>query len=418
MRRRFIIPLFILLLLSLLVSACGPKATTIPPLNAALSELQGTVLAKQSGQADFTRVSGGFVLQQNGQLQTGDDGRVRLDLSTGTIIRISHSSLFTLVSNTPNSSNSLSSNFKLDIGQIFIILNSGSADVQTPSGVASVRGSYLMVQVVEGGGVKLTCLEGNCNIKNDSGDFPLTTGQSAFILNANTAPFVQTMSDAEVQQWLNDNPEATVVVPTLTAPADTNTPEATATKTEVTPTDTSEPTATDTAAPTATSVTPTDTPVYYPPPAPTKKPADTPTPTATPNTNALTVYISNFDINQQGRNVHVQPGGKVTVRFIYLLWNQSDCAGCIDQLVVGLDNGQVKTGYGCGYSGIPGLYPGTGPNYHSSSAVTFSAPDVPGSYPVGISLLQYYDCSWTPQYGALPYYGGGIYGVYGSITIP
>jgi|GEM_PF-6577192 len=417
MQKNFIV---VVLSLSVMLSACGRQATAIPaipPLSAALSELQGTVMAKQSGQSDFTHISGGYVLGQNGEIQTGDDGRVRLDLSTGTIIRIAPTSLFTLISNTPTG-NSLSSSFKLDLGRIWIILTGGTADVQTPSGVASVRGSYLMVEVVSGGGVKLTCLEGTCNIKNASGDFPLITGQSAFILNAQTPPFVQTMTEAEIQQWLAANPEATLVIPSLTAPAPSATTQSTAAS-----------------APTAIEVPPTAVP-YVPPqplqdsiivPTPTSvpyvpsQPPEGPTivPTPTPDHNALYLDVSNISINGGRFNVNVSAGGPVTVNFIYKLWNQADCRDCIDQLLVGLDNGGTKTGYGCGYDAIPGAFPGTGPGYHNSNPpVTFNAPAASGTYPIGISLLQYYNCTnSTEPLGALPFYGGGIYQVIGSITV-
>ncbi len=189
----------LILLGAFLLNACGSKpAAVIPPLSAALSELQGTVLAKQAGGADFTRVAGGFILEQNGQIKTGDDGRVRLDLSTGTIFRLAPSSLFTLVSNTPTS-NGLSSQLKLEAGKLWVILNGGSVDVDTPSGVASVRGSYLMVEILPDGAIKLTCLEGQCHLHNDSGDYPLSTGQDAIVLNVKSAPFVQQMSEQDLQ---------------------------------------------------------------------------------------------------------------------------------------------------------------------------------------------------------------------------
>jgi len=406
MRKKVI---FILLSLSLILSACGKKAAPIPPLSAALSELQGTVMGKQTGQSDYTRVASGYVLEQNGEIKTEDDGRVRLDLSTGTIVRIAPSSLFTLVSNVPTANNSLSSTFKLDLGQIWIVLSSGTADVQTPSGVASVRGSYLMVEVVPGGGVKLTCLEGSCNIQNASGNFPLTTGQSAFILNTQTAPFIQTMTEDEVNQWLAANPEATLVVPSLTAPAPSATAENTATSaptaTSVPPTATTVP-ATATSAPTATNPPPAA--VYIPPQPPQGAPP------ATPDPNALYFDISNININGGRFNVNVSAGAPVTVNFIYLLWNQANCQSCIDQLVVGLDSGQGRTGYGCGYDSIPGGYPGSGPSYSSATPITFPAPDVPGTYQVGIDLIQDFSCSQ-----AMPAFGtSASYKVIGSIVVP
>lgn len=411
MKRDSFLLVYAFLSFSLLLNACGSKPAAIPPLSAALSELQGTVLAKQAGQSDFTRVPSGFVLEQNGQVQTGDDGRVRLDLSTGTIFRVAPSSLFTLVSNTPTDKG-LASKLNLEKGKIWIILSGGSVDVETPSGVASVRGSYLMVEVIDNGAIKLTCLEGDCNLRNDSGDFPLITGQTAIVLNAQIPPFIQNMTDQEVQEWLDANPEAVIVVPSLTLPAPSVTTEPTFTSIPDTatsePTSTTEPTAT--TAPTATFQS-----SYNPPP---QKPPKPPPPTPTPDPNALVYLVSNIDINGGRFGVNVSPGGSVTVKFIYIIWNQADCPGCIDQLVVGLDDGGIKTGYGCGYDssidGIPGVYPGTGPSYSSSTPVTFSAPTAPGTYSVGIDITQQYGCDSF----ALAAYGGPNYKIIGSITVP
>lgn len=399
MKRKPIVFICILLSFTIIFTACAPKATAIPPLSAAFSELQGTVMAKQTGQADFTRVSNGFILEQNGEIQTGDDGRVRLDLSTGTIIRIAPSSLFSLISNTPTG-NSLASSFKLDIGRIWIVLTSGSANVQTPSGVASVLGSYLMVEVVEGGGIKLTCLEGSCNIKNESGDFPLVTGQSAFVLNAQTPPFVQQMSEQEVQEWLNANPEATLVVPSLTLPAPSATTESTAT---------SEPTATDvpstaTSAPTATNIPPTAT-SYVPAPPPTKKkrpPVDTPTATTDP-TQGYGYTISNVLFNNTSNNITVAPGAQFSVDLDYQIWSAVECPSCIDQLVIGLEGSGVY----CAYNGIPGIYPGA--SGHDTNSLT--APTTPGTYPIGVHYDLQYSCN-----NALPNYGSSDTTI-GTITV-
>ena len=112
---------FISLLLVVLdlLTACQPKSTPPPTLvsslSATLKEITGTVTIKQSGASSFSPASIGMELQPNGSIQTGEDGRARLDLSTGTIIRVAPSSLFTLTSNQP-SNGSLSTQLNLKAG--------------------------------------------------------------------------------------------------------------------------------------------------------------------------------------------------------------------------------------------------------------------------------------------------------------
>lgn len=90
--------LFVFLAIVLVLAACKPKAEATP-LSAALSELTGTVDTKRAGEETFSPASADTVLEVNGQVQTGDDGRVRLDLSSGTIIRVGPSTFFTLTGN-------------------------------------------------------------------------------------------------------------------------------------------------------------------------------------------------------------------------------------------------------------------------------------------------------------------------------
>jgi hypothetical protein len=195
----------------------APEAsqTPAPLLSATLSELTGTVQVLQPAEEAFSSAANGQILQVGGHVQTAADGRARLDLSSGTIVRVSPSTLFTLVDNQQSGEEDLLTRLKLDIGQIFIILTGGRLDVETPSGVASVRGSYLMVQVLATGGVKITCLEGVCELAGLAGSATLTTGQSAVISDDGSLPVVSRITEAEVREWLGVNPEATVVIPLL-----------------------------------------------------------------------------------------------------------------------------------------------------------------------------------------------------------
>lgn len=206
---------FIVLVCALLLitSACQPTPATTSPLSAGLTELSGTVNLKDSPDADFIQAAAGMSLIVNGQVKTGEDGRVRLDLSSGTIIRLVPSTLFTLESNEP-AGDGLATKLKLEIGKIFIILNGGSLDVETPSGVASVLGSYMMVEVDPlTKDALVTCLEGNCSATNPAGTVKFTDGQKTVLFHAGPdgkyeAPELLNMSEGDFQTWLDENPEA------------------------------------------------------------------------------------------------------------------------------------------------------------------------------------------------------------------
>ncbi|HUH98818.1 MAG TPA: FecR family protein [Anaerolineales bacterium] len=210
---RFLISLTLVILT--LLTACQPQAASQPApalaLTATVKELTGSVTIKQPGAASFSPASPGMELQVNGSIQTGDDGRVRLDLSTGTIIRVAPSSLFTLTANQP-SNGSLSTKLSLSLGGLFVILNGGSASVNTPSGVASVRGSYLSVFVDPSTQtVVVTCLEGQCGAGNSAGNTDFGTGQEVTLFSCTagqcSVPNVGPMTPEEFQNWLDNNPD-------------------------------------------------------------------------------------------------------------------------------------------------------------------------------------------------------------------
>lgn len=237
MQKLWIIPVLFLSFL-LLVSACQPQPTqTAASLTGLLSELSGQVNAKQASEADFHAASNGDALSVDGQVQTGEDGRARVDLSSGTILRLAPASLFTLNSN-EETEGGLATKLKLELGRIFIILNGGSVDVETPSGVASVRGSYMMVGIDPlTQDVIVTCLEGNCS----AGGIEFTQGQKVVFQYDSTSgkylpPRLEPMTEEDFELWLQYNPEARSILNQIAAAraTPTRTPLATPTPTSQT----------------------------------------------------------------------------------------------------------------------------------------------------------------------------------------
>ncbi|HEX2696896.1 MAG TPA: hypothetical protein VHM28_04260 [Anaerolineales bacterium] len=193
--------------------------STVPFLSATISDVSGRVSSKQAGDKDFSNASLGTVLQPLGQVKTLDDGRARLDLSSGTIVRVAPSSLFTLESNTPVQ-DGLSTVLNLDLGKLFIILNGGSLDVKTPSGVASVHGSYMMVSIDPYFQTTIiTCLEGHCSAENPAGTIYLTTGQKGILYFSSngkfTKPIITKMTQDDYNTWAINSPESKTLMSSL-----------------------------------------------------------------------------------------------------------------------------------------------------------------------------------------------------------
>jgi hypothetical protein len=204
--------LFFLMGFALILTACGGGENGT--ITAKIAEAEGGVEAKQPTESAFSTAKVGLVIEEMGQVKTMDDGRAKLNLPNETIVRVTPMSLFTLESVTDSNSR-----FKLDVGTLWIILSGGKLEVDTVSGVATVRGSYMSVTVDETSGeVYITCLEGTCEVSNDTGSVTLKTGETARIKNANTAPVSGLMTEYDVQYWLAENPEAILVVDELGVP--------------------------------------------------------------------------------------------------------------------------------------------------------------------------------------------------------
>ncbi len=198
-----------------------PSPTPDPALNATLNEVAGSVEAKDLPESDFSTAADGRTIQEEGQVRTLEDGYTRVDLSTGTLIRMAPSSYFTLVENQPEEE-SLLTRIKLELGKIWVVLNGGSLEVETPSGQASVRGSYMMVEIdPETQEALVTCLEGNCRLENAAGILELTNGQRARLHPPDLPegelhlPPIENMSERDFAEWLFFAPEAEQIFPQL-----------------------------------------------------------------------------------------------------------------------------------------------------------------------------------------------------------
>lgn len=182
------------------VSTAAPAAAR----NAVLTSLINQVLARPAQDADFSPAQEGQSIPENGQAKTEQDSRASLVLHPeGTAIRIGPNTLFT-VQALSSPDESPSSRIRLFFGEIWIALSGGEMQVETPSGVASVRGSYLNVRFSPSTGeLLINCLEGKCLLANKEGLVQLTGGQSSRIPGRGKAPERPCgMMEQEFMEWV------------------------------------------------------------------------------------------------------------------------------------------------------------------------------------------------------------------------
>lgn len=267
-------------LIGVVILVALPSKAASLDLNAKLSEITGTVEVRNTPQDTYSPVNDGFILKLVQQLQTQQQSRVRLDLSTGTILRLGQSTIFSL-SPSEAANGGVLARLEMQVGKVWIVLKGGSLDVNIPGGLASVRGSYMSVWVQhDTNKVTVCCLEGTCAYKNTAGTAGLTSGQKIISTDTNIAPVVQPMDQTDIQDWIDNSPESAGIIPQVLQLLGLSMGSATPTLT-ATPTGTA--TATPTPTPTATPTT-TPTPTFglgTGIPLSTLYPFGTPTPTRT-----------------------------------------------------------------------------------------------------------------------------------------
>ncbi len=107
-----------------------------------LTDLPSDVLTRPTAGAPEGQAYIGQVLQVGGTVRTLGRGNARIDLSDGTIIRVSPKSMFTITALDPVSP---ITRLTLLLGKVWVTLTGGTMNVETPVGVAAVRGSYMGV---------------------------------------------------------------------------------------------------------------------------------------------------------------------------------------------------------------------------------------------------------------------------------
>jgi hypothetical protein len=213
------------LLTSFLLSACAAPATpappTVQPRTAQLSELQNSVSARDTGTVEWATASAGSLINVSGGVRTGDESRARLDTSEGSIIRIAANTEFELLE-FPAELNNPITKLRLEAGKIWIIvseaLGDGNIEIETPTGIATVRGSLMSVeQTATSGTMQITCLEGACRLRGNSGQFiTVPPGQQSDIPAPGQNPTApQPMTLTQIQEWQSNVPEAVAAATNL-----------------------------------------------------------------------------------------------------------------------------------------------------------------------------------------------------------
>jgi LysM repeat protein len=251
--------------------------TAVPERAATLLEATGTVETRSSENAAWTPAVQGQLFSEGSQLRTGPGGRAVIGLTEGSHIYLGESTEIAITLLNPYLDSQLT---VLDLkgGRTWVLLPSGSLDVQTPFGIATARTANLSAEYIpDSRTVNITCLQGICGF----GSILIPSGYK--LSNAATNESPEPMEMADLGAWGQAVPEATQLAYLVTEAAAQGSATLPVVATS-TPSRTASPSATSTATqlPTSTATVAPETPSSTPePPTATLEPTLTPFPSPT-----------------------------------------------------------------------------------------------------------------------------------------
>jgi len=200
-------------------------ATSQPAIDASvtITDIQGGVQVRTSPAAAVTPAVLGQTLPIGSSLQTDASGQATLEFPDGSLIRIASGTTFQLVE-VGNTASNPNTAVKLNLGTLFIYVQAALGqrvfDVQTPAGVASVRGSYMRVDYYpESDTVILTCLEtqATCILVDvhDGITLTMTNGKRGIIIFGQPFGQVEGLTSEDLEDFLTAIPAAIQVVPVV-----------------------------------------------------------------------------------------------------------------------------------------------------------------------------------------------------------
>jgi hypothetical protein len=196
--------------------------TAVPTRDVVITDIESQVFARGSFSEDFTPASIEMNILPSGGIETGADGRARIDLlPEGTIVRAGGSTLFNF-REIGLEDGQAKTTIELVYGKLFILLNGGSLDVKTPLGVASVSDGLLrVVYDPQKDLFRASCLVGNCTLENQNNEIvTLNTGEFSLIEGVQTPLTPIRIYREEVFEWRDEIPELAYFLPVPPNPQD------------------------------------------------------------------------------------------------------------------------------------------------------------------------------------------------------
>jgi VCBS repeat-containing protein len=183
MRNRLFLVIVLTILLAVTLAGCGEASPTPSPL-AVLSAAAGNVSVINGGTDSWTGAQIGISLDTGDGVRTGDSSSAGITFLDGSTLELQANTEIEIVSleistDTDTKTITLQQTIGTTISRVTKLLGTASSyAIETPTGVASVRGSILIVQILEGGTTLATNQEGDISFSWEGVELAIPEGQT------------------------------------------------------------------------------------------------------------------------------------------------------------------------------------------------------------------------------------------------
>jgi LysM repeat protein len=228
---------------------------------AMVSEIVNVVEVRVSADATFETAVDGAMMGVSGQVRTGEDSRVRIDIDGNAVLRAGADTVLGIEAISSDGDVPVSL-IRLEQGHAWLGVTAGTLQVLTPMGVVSMGGAYAIVEFVPGEAtatddtLTIECFDGPCVVQTAESEQKAGRLERLILSDGGQQVVREPLGDADVQSFIAFNPEASA--PLFEALLESSPPTSESTSTE-----TPQPTDAATQAATAT-LTNTSTPTLTP----------------------------------------------------------------------------------------------------------------------------------------------------------
>ena len=217
MRKKLLLILALITLVALALVGCSEGGSPCSSTLTILSITEGDVLVMKAGTDSWVEAQGGISLEPGDSIKTGDDSGAEITFFDGSTIELEAGTeieILTLAISADCASTTitLEQTIGTTISRVTKILDPGSSyGVETPTGVAAVRGSVMVVTVGGNGTTLITNLQGIILAFGQGVELQIPEGRTGIIVSGQEPELVNNPPVAEGDAAITDENSQLIV---------------------------------------------------------------------------------------------------------------------------------------------------------------------------------------------------------------